>query len=91
MKEGVPSMYPEAPKWDLSVRLEGSCRHCGADLSGEARVRATTEWVARYEQDDAFRRLINQGIARRHIERHQRICQGERVEAERLPAWAVSA
>ncbi|HEX2349162.1 MAG TPA: hypothetical protein VHI51_12080 [Ktedonobacterales bacterium] len=83
--------YPEAPNWDLTVRLEGSCRHCGADLSGEARVRATTDWVARYYADAAFQRVINQAIARRHMERHQRICPAERIAAQRQPAWAVSA
>ncbi|HEY8323553.1 MAG: hypothetical protein ACHQ1E_14505 [Ktedonobacterales bacterium] len=83
--------YPEAPNWDLTVRLEGSCRHCGADLSGEAHVRGTTDWVTRYYHDSAFQRLINQAIARRHMERHQRACQAERIEAESQPAWAVSA
>jgi hypothetical protein len=83
--------YPETPGWDLKVALAGTCRHCGADLSGETRVRATTEWVTRYYHDDAFQRAVNQSIARIAIARHERACLGEHVAARRQPAWAVSA
>jgi hypothetical protein len=85
------STYPVAPGWDLSVALVGTCRHCGADLSGETRVRATTDWVQRYYHDDAFQRIINQAISRKAIARHERICEGEQLTARRQPAWAVSA
>jgi hypothetical protein len=81
----------EAPRWDLKVKLAGTCHHCGADLSGESRVRATTEWVARYYRDVAFQRTINQAIARKAIARHERACLDERITASRQPAWAVSA
>lgn len=80
-----------APGWDLKVKLVGTCQHCGADLSGESRVRATTEWVTRYYHDATFQRMINQAIARKAIARHERICLGEQVVTRREPAWAVSA
>jgi hypothetical protein len=85
------SSFTETPSWDLKVKLVGICHHCGADLSGESRVRATTEWVARYHHDDAFYRTVNQAIARKAIARHERDCVGERVTARRQPVWAVSA
>lgn len=85
------STYAEAPKWELKVSLVGTCRQCGADLSGETRVRAVTDWVTRYYHDDAFQRKINQSIARIAIARHERSCLGQRVEARRLAAWAASA
>ncbi|HEX8996711.1 MAG TPA: hypothetical protein VF812_11825 [Ktedonobacterales bacterium] len=97
------SKLPQAPGWDLHASLVGTCRHCGADLSGESRVRATTDWVARYYQDPAFQRRINQSIARIAVARHERVCVGQRVEqrseqrsqqraeVRRQPSWAVSA
>jgi hypothetical protein len=83
--------YPETPGWDLKVTLVGTCGHCGADLSGETRVRATTEWVTRYYHDEAFQRTVNQSITRIAKQRHQRACLGERVAARRQAAWAVPA
>ncbi|HEY7849137.1 MAG TPA: hypothetical protein VIC27_03675 [Ktedonobacterales bacterium] len=85
------SAFTGTPGWDLTVKLVGICQHCGADLSAESRVRATTEWVARYNRDDAFYRTINQAIARKAIARHDLACVGERVTARRQPVWAVSA
>lgn len=85
------SKYSETPGWDLKVSLAGTCRHCGADLSGETRVRAMSEWVSRYYHDDAFQRTVNQSIARIATARHERACLGQRIEARPLPAWAVSA
>ena len=83
--------YPEAPGWDLTVTLEGTCRHCGADLSGTSRIRATTDWVNRYYQDDMFKATINQSIARLATLRHERVCMGRRPESPMLSAWATSA
>ncbi len=71
--------YPELPDWDLKASLAGTCRHCGADLSGEMRVRATPDWVARYYADEAFRRTINHSIALVATARHERICAGQRI------------
>lgn len=83
--------YPETPGWDLTATLEGTCRHCGADLNGTVRVRATTEWVNRYYQDPAFKGMINQSIARVATARHERVCAGQHVAPQRLSAWATSA
>jgi len=83
--------YPETPGWDLTVTLEGTCRHCGADLSGTTRVRATTDWVNRYYHDEIFKRMIDLSIARIATARHERVCAGQRPEPRLLAAWATSA
>lgn len=91
--------YPEMPGWDVKVTLAGTCRHCGADLSGETRMRATPDWVARYYADEAFHRAINQSIARVATARHERVCRGQRIgqgagqvigerAGERVSEWA---
>ena len=89
----------ELPGWDIQVSLTGTCRECGADLSGALRVRATPDWVARYHADEPFQRAINQSIRRSAIARHERVCQGQRIGAHlseklverRAAAWAVPA
>ena len=84
--------YPETPGWDLPVTLEGRCRHCGADLSGTTRVRATTEWVKRYHTEPGFKGMIDLSIARIMTARHERVCAGQRFEPRVLSsAWATSA
>ncbi len=84
--------YSEAPDWELKVRLTGTCQHCGADVSGETRVRATTEWMRRYRSDAAFQRTVNLSIERIALARHARICLGAQlIEARPQPVWAVSA
>ncbi len=85
----LPQMVSEAPGWDYDARLEGRCRHCGADLSGVAHVRATVEWVNRYHSDEAFHRGVNQGIARIAMRRHERECTGAPVESPHDAGWAL--
>lgn len=79
----------EAPGWDYDARLEGRCRHCGADLSGVMHVRATVEWVNRYHTDGAFHRKVNQGLERIAMRRHERECPGALAQQAPETGWTL--
>jgi hypothetical protein len=60
--------------WNVTVPVVGRCRACGEDLEIALRVRATPEWIARYEYEDQHRRQINRALVRYAIARHERRC-----------------
>ncbi len=60
--------------WDVTAPVIGRCRACGANLSVEMRVRATEDWVDRYQYDERLRRSVDRAIARIVVLRHERQC-----------------
>ncbi len=62
--------------WDVLVPVIGRCPACGDELETEITVRATAEWVERYQREDALRRSVDQAIVRLVVARHDRRCLG---------------
>jgi len=60
--------------WDVIAPVIGRCRACGANLSVEMRVRATEDWVDRYQYDERLRRCVDRAVARVVVVRHERQC-----------------
>ena len=60
--------------WNVTVPVVGRCRACGEDLEIALRVRATPEWIERYEADDRQWRQINRALVRYAVARHERRC-----------------
>ena len=60
--------------WNVTVPVVGRCRACGEDLEIALRVRATPEWIGRYESEEQQRRQINRALVRYAVARHERRC-----------------
>jgi len=60
--------------WNVTVPVVGRCRACGEDLEIALRLRATPEWIERYESDDRQWRQINRALVRYAVARHGRRC-----------------
>jgi hypothetical protein len=74
--------------WDITVPVIGRCRECGEELGTEITVRATAEWVERYQCEEHLRRGVDQAIVRLVVARHSRRCLGR---ARRPLALAATA
>ncbi|HEY7982645.1 MAG TPA: hypothetical protein VID73_00670 [Ktedonobacterales bacterium] len=74
--------------WDITVPVIGRCRDCGDELGTEIIIRATAEWVERYQRDESLRHRANQAVVRLVVARHGRRCPGP---ARRPLALAASA
>jgi hypothetical protein len=75
--------------WDLMVPVIGRCRECGEELSTQINVRATHDWITRYQSDERLRRGVDQAVVRLAVARHARRCLGR--THQRLALAAASA
>lgn len=69
--------------WDVVAPVIGRCRACGANLSVEMRLRATEDWVDRYQYDERLRRSVDRAVAQVVVVRHERLCPALRQRASR--------
>jgi hypothetical protein len=72
--------------WDVTVPVLGRCPACGDDLETEITVRASADWVERYEREEYLRRSVDQAIVRLVVARHDPGCPG--APRRMLPASA---
>lgn len=71
--------------WDVELPIEGCCPECGVDLATTVRIRATTEWIARYRQDTRLARGVNRSVTQRVLERHSARCAASRATGAQIP------
>ncbi len=74
--------------WDVVLPVFGRCPDCGQDLSGDVRVHATADWIARYHADSRHSWGVNRAVERHIMERHTRRCAARQ---QQRAAYAVSA
>jgi hypothetical protein len=74
--------------WDITVPVIGRCRECGDEMGTEIIIRASAEWVERYQREEPLRHRVNQAVVRLVVARHGRRCLGR---ARRPLALAATA
>jgi hypothetical protein len=74
--------------WDVTVPVIGRCRECGEELGTEITVRATAQWVERYQREAHLRGGVDQAIVRLVLARHSRRCLGAARRPRALAATA---